>query len=98
MSRRIVTANRLRDGAVVYLTALGRWSEAPAEAAVARDGETLTALLRLADTTEAGSPVVGAYAIAVEGEAGPIRPQGRRESIRAVGPTVRPDLKRPTAA
>ena len=49
MTANIVTANRLRDGEVVYVAAAGGWTEWLAESRVARsDGET-AALLAIAE-------------------------------------------------
>ncbi|MBU7572923.1 MAG: DUF2849 domain-containing protein [Hydrogenophaga sp.] len=81
---KIVTANRLADGRVIYLAAdgapvdrldaAGRFDDAAAEAALAR---------------AARQPAVFVNPYLVEVEAG--RPSGRdrfRETIRARGPTV----------
>jgi len=88
MQPKIVTANRLRDGAVVYLSAAGEWVETIAEAGVGADAETAEALLAVASTTEQALRVVGPYLMEVAVEAGRTRPLGTRELIRAQGPTV----------
>jgi len=88
MKPKIVTANRLSDGAVVYLDAAGDWVEAIADAGIATDDEVADALLAVASTAEQGLQVVGPYLIDVTAEDGRPRPLGTRETIRAQGPTV----------
>lgn len=90
---RIVTANDLLVGDVVYLTAAGGWSRRLAEAAVAETPEAAERLLALA----AGQPdrAVGPYLAAVARDAGgALRFAHHREAIRDHGPTIRPDLDR----
>ena len=97
MLPQIVTANRLHDGAVVYLDAAGTWTPNLAEARVARDRETAEHLLALASQPEQEVRVIGPYLMDVveEGgrmeEGGWIRPASLRECIRATGPTARTD-------
>ncbi|MES2860763.1 MAG: DUF2849 domain-containing protein, partial [Pseudomonadota bacterium] len=81
---KIVTANRLSDGRVLYLGDGGRAVEAIGKAATF-DDDTADAALAIA----AGRPdvFVNPYLIAVSGHA----PSGRdrlKESIRSAGPTV----------
>ncbi|MFG1402500.1 DUF2849 domain-containing protein [Xanthobacter sediminis] len=82
-----VTANRLADGVVVWLTPAGTWSLSIAEAAVAATGEEVLRLLDIAHGDE--NTAVGAYAASVvltrEGRAAPAN---LRERIRVLGPTV----------
>ncbi|HZD25157.1 MAG TPA: DUF2849 domain-containing protein [Alphaproteobacteria bacterium] len=88
-----VTANRLVDGRVVYLTAEQDWTPRFAEAArFATDGEAVEAVGRVR-ACAAGREVVDIYPFDIEvcGTVGP-RPLGRRETIRTRGPSVRPDL------
>jgi len=88
MKPKIVTANRLSDGAVVYLDAAGDWVKAFADAGIATDDETADALLAVASTAEQGLRVVGPYLIDVAVQNGRPRPLGTRETIRSQGPTV----------
>lgn len=83
--RQAVTANRLDDGRVVYFTAAGGWSEQVDDAAVAEASEA-EALLRRARA--AAPTVIDPYAIEIAAE----RPGRFRERLRALGPSVRPDL------
>jgi hypothetical protein len=92
MSAQSVTANRLADGAVVWLTAAGGWSVSARDAAVYPDADTLKAGLERAQAAESRQLVVASYAVdMVEEPQGPW-PLKIRERIRAAGPTVRLDL------
>jgi hypothetical protein len=89
---RIVSANDLMIGDVVYLTAAGRWTRDLAQAAVATDAEAAEALLARAAAQQ--SVVVDPYLaeVALDGDAP--RPLHYREAFRARGPSHRPDLGR----
>ncbi|MDP1627483.1 DUF2849 domain-containing protein [Parvibaculum sp.] len=87
-----VTANRLNDGIVVYLTAGGRWSESLQEAAVAEGKEAAEALLARAEPAVADNSIVEPYLFEVARDEGGIRAASVREVIRQAGPTVRLDL------
>jgi len=92
MTAKIVTANRLTDGAVVYLTAGDGWSEWVGEARIAASEEESAAILALAERPQQRVRVVGPYLMEVAEEGGKPRPVSNREIIRAEGPTVRSDL------
>jgi sulfite reductase (NADPH) hemoprotein beta-component len=92
MTTHIVTANRLDDGAVVYLGAEDRWTETVGCARVAADDAGLEVLLAAAARAEAAGLVVTPYAVPVSVEGGAVRPRHIKERIRAEGPTTRPDL------
>ena len=97
MTDRIVTANRLGDGAVVYLAPEGRWCVSVAGALVAPH-DALEPLLAMAERGVRDRLVVSPYAIGVEQAAGLLRPSHIKEVIRATGPTVRRDLGKQAAA
>jgi predicted nucleic acid-binding protein len=83
----ILTANRLADGAVVYLTAAGTWTSEIARSVVAREERAAAALLARGQRDAEAAVVVGPYLIAaLEGEEGP-RAASLREQIRAAGPS-----------
>ncbi|MCL4065489.1 DUF2849 domain-containing protein [Pseudomonas sp. GX19020] len=89
MSRRftpkVVTANRLREGDVVYLTADDRWTLVHAEAELIED--EAHAQLRLIHANAQGRLIVGAYlADAKPGPNGP-EPTHFREAFRTRGPS-----------
>lgn len=92
MTERIVTANLLREGHVVFLRPDGGWSPRPAEAAVATGKDAEAALLTRAETAVADRIVVAPYLIDVVREQGTVRPARYREWLRAQGPSIRPDL------
>jgi hypothetical protein len=90
---KVVTANRLTDGVVVYLTADGSWAE-HIEAARSVEGKPAAeALLAGADAHVRACRVVAPYLIdVVTGEDGVLKPTSYREAMRALGPSVRLDL------
>ncbi len=88
MTLRIATANRLRDGVVVYLTQDGDWSQGIETAAIARDDDEAARLDAQGVRAVADLRVVGPYLLAVVEDDGRARPLGMREAIRAAGPTV----------
>ncbi|MEP9348289.1 DUF2849 domain-containing protein [Xanthobacter sp. KR7-225] len=83
----VVTANRLADGAVVWLGKGGRWTDRIAEAEVATTADAALHLLDLAHADERAA--VGAYPATVAlSAAGVPQPATLRERIRTAGPTV----------
>jgi len=95
MTTKIVTANRLIEGDVVYLSAGGAWCPAIGDAVVASSDEEFEELLTVGAEAEAGQVVVGVYAIDVaEAEGGRLVPVRNKEWIRAFGPTVHPEFAR----
>ena len=95
MALRIVTANRVADGEVVYLGEGGKWAvrvDLAAVAAVASDDAAAESLMAVAREAEAAARVVEPYLIEVVREGAAIVPVRIRERMRAGGPSVRPDL------
>ncbi len=92
MSHQVVTANKLRDGSVVYLADGGGWTEWIAEARVATDEAEAEAFMAEAERSAEERIVVGPYLIAVNAANGSLKPLSNRERIRTKGPTVRKDL------
>ena len=83
---KILTGNDLKSGAVVWWTG-SEWSLHVDEAADA--GEHADAVLA---QEEAARRVNASYAIAATRDQDGVRPAHIKERIRALGPTVRPDL------
>lgn len=82
----MVTANRTRDGAVVYRTAAQDWSTRIVDAAIVRTVDEARALL--AEAAADGVVAIGPYIAPVEiASDGAIRPGNLRERIRAEGVT-----------
>ena len=82
---KVVTANALLEGDVVYLTKDDRWSRNLADAELIED--EAHAQIRLLDAEMRANEIVGAYlADAVSGSGGP-EPTHFRERFRAHGPS-----------
>ena len=82
---KVVTANALLDGDVVYLTADDRWSPTLTEAEVLTD--EADAQIRLIDASRRVSEVVGVYLADVKPcKSGP-KPTHFREAFRMTGPS-----------
>jgi hypothetical protein len=88
----VMTANRLRDGEVVFLTRSGQWNEKIDEAVLALEPQALAALEARAAEDVKATLVTGTYLFDAERVNGRIRALHMRERIRTLGPTVRPDL------
>lgn len=82
----IVTANRLRDGRVVFRDAAGGWVEAIADAALLAPDAAATAVAASAADV-AARRIVDPYAIDVVTTPEGVTPKTTRERIRAGGPT-----------
>lgn len=93
MSLKAITANRLREGDVVYLTDTGRWSVHLNEAWVGSDKAEVEARLTGTEADVAARLVVAVYALEVVEVDGILQPLSAREIIRAAGPTVRADYR-----
>src|SRR3954470_19304316 len=87
----MIIANRLVDGAVVFLAPGGEsWTTAIASGVVLEDDAEAQRLLGAVKQLEARSPVIDPQVIQVKlDDAGVLRPTEIRELIRAFGPTVR---------
>lgn len=82
---KIVSANDLFEGDVVYLDGTGSWTRDISEAAVAGDAMAADELLARA---EQPGKVVGPYLFDVTREAGAPEPVHFRERFRKTGPSV----------
>jgi hypothetical protein len=87
MTQQLVTANRLSDGAVVYLGPGGGWSGA-IEAGLVVSDDRADALLAEAQLGVENNIVVAPYLIEIGNHRGRPVPVRLRERIRAFGPTV----------
>ncbi|HQX84002.1 MAG: DUF2849 domain-containing protein [Rhizobiales bacterium] len=88
----VMTANRLRDGEVVFLTRSGEWNEKIDEAVLALEPQATAALEARANEDVKATLVTGSYLFDAERVGGKIRALHMRERIRTLGPTVRLDL------
>ncbi|MDE2112205.1 MAG: DUF2849 domain-containing protein [Alphaproteobacteria bacterium] len=87
-TRQMLTANRLRDGDVVYWRG-GGWVETFGEGDVFAGKAEAEAALEAARKFVADNVVVNPYLFEVQADGTPVK---EREIIRAAGPTVRHDL------
>jgi hypothetical protein len=88
----VMTANRLSDGAAVFIDFEGAWSENIAEALVAHSPDEIRALEDRGTHAAARNLVVEPYLVDVEEVAGRIVPIRYRERVRAGGPTILGDV------
>ena len=89
---KIVSANDLLRGDVVYLDNRGQWSRRLEDASIAHTLEQAEGLLSIAGQP---SVVVGPYLLdVVITKDGSVQPFCLREKLRDRGPTIRPDLGR----
>ena len=89
---KVVTANRLLDGEVVWQGADGAWVELLSLARVLEGREEVAEALELAAKSVANREVVEAYEMDVTQDEGRVVPVRLREIIRAAGPTTHPQL------
>ncbi len=90
MTLQVVTANRIGDGTVVYLTRDGGWSEWITDGWMSSGKEERDELMAVARVSAEKPEVVEPYPVDVVEEAGVIRAVRYREVIRARGPTIHP--------
>jgi len=88
----VMTANRLRDGDVVFLTRSGAWSEKVDDAVLAQEPQAVAALEARAAEDVKANLVTGQYLFEAMRVGGKIRADHMRERIRTLGPTIRTDL------
>jgi hypothetical protein len=83
----VVTANRTRDGVVIYRTGRKDWSTDLSDAAIVRASDEARALLAESVADDLGA--IGAYIAPVEvDESGQVAPGNLREQIRRSGVTI----------
>lgn len=97
MTDQVLTANRLSDGAVVYFTQSGSWSESIAESRIARDVKASETLLADGLDAASGRTADSPYLIDVSVDGADVRPLRYRERIRAFGPSIHPEFGKQAA-
>ena len=90
MTQQMITANRLSDGAVVFLASGGRWVERFVEGRIANNEAEAGALQQIAEAAVTCAEVVAPYLIEVGEIEGRLQPTRYRERIRAEGPSITP--------
>jgi hypothetical protein len=91
--QKALTANRLSDGEVVF-GGPGGWVERFSEATLYDDAAAAEAALDVAKAQ--GTVVVDPYLIDISLESGQPVPIAFRERVRALGPTIHPDMGKQT--
>jgi hypothetical protein len=89
---KVLTANRLDDGRVVFLSPTGDWSPDLNDACTVSDDDAAEELSAVGAIAEAACTIIGPYLIDVRQIGGRIQAAAIREAIRAAGPTVQPGL------
>ena len=87
----VITANRLKDGTVVFLGPDFSWVEHIGEARVFATPDTAASGLAATKKDEEDNLVLDVYAVDVAEREGTITPVKLREAIRATGPTIHPE-------
>ena len=88
----MIIANRLRDGAVVFLAPNDNWDMAIGAGTLIDTEADAARLMAVAKQHEQHCQVIDPQLIEVEVRDGKPRPTAIREAIRAFGPTIRTDL------
>lgn len=91
---KVVTANRLLNGDVVWLGDNNVWVEQVELAKVFEGKEAVAEGLAIGATAEKNQEVVGVYEMDVIDEDGKLMPVRLREKIRASGPTTHPQFSK----
>jgi hypothetical protein len=88
MAQQMITANRLSDGAVVFLAAGGRWTEQFEKGRLSGNETEAAALQQIAEAAVTCAEVVAPYLIDVGEVDGRLQPTRYRERIRVEGPSI----------
>jgi sulfite reductase (NADPH) hemoprotein beta-component len=89
----VVSANRLRDGAIVWLTPERRWSEEFTASLPLRNEAEAEAALEDTKADVKARLIVGPYLVEVKETPDGLKPNSARERIRASRlPTITPDV------
>ena len=96
MTYKILTANDLLSGGVVYLTSQNNWSPFISQAHASDNASTIERLEASGLRAENEQIIVGSFLIAVTIENGIPRPTRFRERLRVNGPSVRNEFSKPT--
>ena len=92
MSDKVLTANHLLSGEVVFLSEGELWTPKIGEALIAESDEEESWLEKAGQRALSSQIIVEPYLIDVVHDGGKIEPVRLREQIRTLGPTVRLDL------
>jgi hypothetical protein len=85
---KIISANRLKDGLVVYLSPAGTWTEALDQAECLIDDHMAAARLAHAREDITRNLIVDPFLVEVVADRKEPRPVSLRDKVRALGPTI----------
>ena len=88
MTHMAITANRAREGCVVYLAGPGIWSEDLSDALVVEGKDAADELLAGALRDAAADAVIGPYSFPISVDNDGIAVLSQREKIRIHGPSI----------
>jgi len=88
----VLTANRLRDGAVVFLNFDGDWAPSLAGAVIARSPDEARGLEARGVHDAARNLVVDPYLVEMREVVGALQPLRQRERLRLAGPSILADV------
>ena len=94
MALKVLTANRLTDGEVVYFNTSDGWRPSLTAGTIAKDEASVEALEKAGAVSAARNEVVDVNLIDVFQDGDTVRPIRLREVIRAAGPTTHPEFAR----
>jgi hypothetical protein len=96
--RKVLTANNLRDGLVVFFADGNAWSPRLEDAVVVRSAGAASELEARGGAAAKSNLVVGPYLMDVIEDGGRLRAAHIREHLRTLGPSVRLDLGKQAAS
>jgi hypothetical protein len=96
MTKKILTANDLLSGGVVYLTTQGAWSSFISQAHLSGDNDTEQKLSDLGKEAVEQQVIVEPFFIDITEREGQPVPVRYREFLRVNGPSVRADFSKPS--
>ncbi len=88
MTQMVITANRLRDGSVVYLSGPRCWAPDIVDAVVFENKAAAGGALEAAEQSAAAEHVIAVYAFPVACNDGALAVLSQREKIRIHGPSI----------
>jgi hypothetical protein len=95
MSRKILTANDLHSGGVIYAADNGNWSQFITQAVLSDEGVSEEKLISIGKLAVSTQKAVEPFLIDIEIENGIPVPVHFREQLRVNGPSVRSDFSKP---
>lgn len=95
MSIKILTANDLHSGGVIFATSEGNWSSFITQAQLSSDSQTEETLVSMGNQSVEAQTIVDPFLIDINIINGVPVPKRYREQLRVSGPSVRTDFSKP---